>query len=71
MKFNIYSASGIGRGPESISPCTKAVKDTTGDNFDCWFINIDSLEELLELNNEVGEIVLRGSTLFIYDDYIE
>ena len=36
-----------------------------------WCIKINSLEELVKLTREEGEIIINGDYLEIYDDYRE
>ena len=64
-------------------PCKKAYKETQpfeifrGDELvrvdyrDVWCIDINTLEELLELIEEVGRIIINGSSIEIYDTWRE
>jgi hypothetical protein len=52
-------------------PCkdAKSIKEQTG--YNDWQIEINTLEELMGLQNEVGQIIIDGEMITIYDDYIE
>lgn len=47
-------------------PTEKAYKEG-----DCWYIKINSLEELIELSKKEGQIIINEDILEIYDDYRE
>ena len=65
MKFRIYRTSDYEN-----CPCDGAFK-----GIDSWFINIESLEELMKLIENVGDIIVSNSqkdpNIEIYDYYRE
>lgn len=74
MKFDIYRTSSC-LGSEK--PCEGAVKDEARSNnyFTTYTIEINSLEELIALKEEVGDIIIADNddnqVIEIYDDYRE
>ena len=36
-----------------------------------WSIEIDTIEDLMQLINEVGSVILDRKSITIYDDYVE
>lgn len=79
MRFRIIRASN-----DTKKPCKEAYKGTREiyfkDNFitdDCWYIDINSLEELLKLIKKYGDLIIqeddnnKNFLIMIYDDYIE
>lgn len=72
MKFRITKASGYWN---VCPPFRNVFQDKKGD-FEDWFINIDSIDELVKIASE-EEIILsigrldRMPQIMIYDDYIE
>lgn len=70
MKFEIMRASQYGR--DVPQPCANAQQDDRGD----WFVEIQTLDDLLRLNDEVGSDLIVGKSIggpriWIYDDYME
>ena len=79
MRFRITRASN-----DTKKPCKEAYKGTREiyfkDKFiidDCWYIDINSLEELLKLIKKYGDLIIqeddniKNPLIMIYDDYIE
>ena len=75
MQFKIRRASTIGFGSDSDKkPIEQAYKKNNN-----WYVDINSLSELLDLENEEGSIIIQdnyeweedGKTIIIYDDYLE
>ena len=80
MRFRIIRASN-----EAKKPCKEAYKGTREIYFkgnviidDCWYIDINSLEELLKLIKKYGDLIIQKEDdnnkkllIMIYDDYIE
>ena len=65
MIFRIVRASNI--RDDAPCPVEGAVKEG-GD----WRIQVDSLEELMSLQNRCGsDLILSAEALWIYDDYME
>ena len=71
MNFEIYKTSSL--GTEEKSPCKKAHK--VGD---LYFVNIETIDDLLKLMKEVNERIILSYTpqdnlysIEIYDDYRE
>ena len=52
-------------------PCTNAYQKTPTSNKWQWFIDINNIEQLQELINEVGRIIINKTSIEIYDDYRE
>lgn len=72
MKFQIRKASdGV------VKPCGNAYRDVaTSTNkqftYEAWFVDINSLEALMELVAEVGsELIIDADNIKIYDDFVE
>ena len=69
MKYVIYRTSDW-FGTEK--PCQKAYKEIEDKETDSdWHIDIDTLEQLQELIEEVGTIVLSKNIIEIYDAHRE
>lgn len=71
MKFNIES---LKYRNSSAPPCKNAVFDHEGSDayFSRWFIEINTLEELLEIVKETTyDLIVNADTITIYDDYAE
>lgn len=80
MRFRIIRASN-----DIKKPCKEAYKGTREIEFrgnviidDCWYIDINSLEELLKLIKKYGDLIIqkeddnnKNFLIMIYDDYIE
>ena len=75
MKFHIYRTSDF---LSQEKPCPRAYGGEC-DKFDRrhWFIDIDTIDQLMELQDEVGDVII-GKTfrqglpeIEIYDDYRE
>lgn len=64
MEFMITRTSLLLESSEK--PTGKAYKEG-----EFWYIKINSLEELVELTKEEGEIIINGDFLEIYDSYRE
>ena len=64
MIFTISRASDWRKNKSS--PCKKAFKENNQ-----WFIEFDTLEELINFTKEEGEIIMDSSQITIYDDYVE
>lgn len=67
MKFAITRAS----TPEedtATAPCREAVRDVDG-----WIIYINSIEELMELSTNYGDLIVSSSwnEITTYDDWVE
>lgn len=58
---------------DSVAPCEKAYRKQGFDRINnCWFIEINSLDELLDLANSETDIIVSGDRkLEIYDDFME
>lgn len=75
MKFRIDRVSNMGFGGNSDEEPTEGAYQEE----DVWYIDIDSLSELMELENKEGSIIIQdnyewqeeGKTILIYDGYIE
>ena len=80
MKFQIYRASHAGinsnkdyQGPE----IKRAYKETQipyegADEVVGWYVDINTLEELMALNAETGcDLIINSEDIWIYDDYME
>jgi hypothetical protein len=64
MKFEIHRAS-----RHDGAPVDGALPGPLGRK---WFIEIDTLEDLMALRERVGDdLVLGGDSITIYDDYME
>ena len=70
MKFEIYTASDIFKRKK---PCDKAILDD-----DVWVIEINNLQDVLNLMEEEGDIILyqrregdKYHEICIYDGYVE
>ena len=72
MKFEIERASNCGFGSE-IPPIKNAYKeqDKKHSHLHHWYIDIYSLEELMNLIDDEGKIIVDKSDIIIYDDYLE
>ena len=72
MKFEIERASNCGFGSE-IPPVKNAYKeqDKKHSHIYHWYIDINSLEELMKLIDDESEIVVNKNKIIIYDDYLE
>jgi len=53
------------------APCRKAFVSNERNGWKTWSIQINSLEELMELEAEVGRLILRSDSIIIFDDHIE
>ena len=69
MKYYIRRISSY--GPD-VKPCANALpeQDTCPWNRS-WCIQIDTVDDLIALISEVGEIIMGGDYITIYDDYNE
>lgn len=66
MKYTISRASGSDR--EDGRPCEDAVLDAETQR---WTIDLNTLEEFTDFCDKYGDIIIRGNTIIIYDDYVE
>lgn len=67
MKFEVTRTSG---GEES--PCDEAFVDGKNEwNEDLYFVEFNTIEELVEFTNKYGKIILKDDWIEIYDDYRE
>jgi hypothetical protein len=49
------------------SPCKNAVKDS-----DDWFVELETLEDLIALHKEVGDdLIVSEGSIWVYDSYME
>ena len=82
MKFKITRASSF--NINEIQPCEEAHKEKFSYIYDdkniCkdgWFIEIETLEDLLKLKEKYGDLIIQDYydgqilTIVIYDDYVE
>ena len=72
MKFKVERTSDIWNDKQ---PCPEAIRETIG-AYDVptidWFVNIDTLEELVAFAKEHGpELVFEDGRIEIYDTYRE
>ena len=81
MRFVVSSTSGGYRE----QPCEEAIRGSIeadikvyGDTVDVWFIEINTLEELVKFHEENGDIIIKDCLwnksyieIEIYDDYRE
>ena len=65
MKFHITRASDLHQKGE-YKPCENAFKEEG-----IWYIEINSFDDLMDLVEEVGQIIIRKGWITIYDDYVE
>ena len=71
MKYNIDRTSDTGNLNKR-KPCSKAYLSGYDEwQYPRWCIEINTIEELQELINEVGEIIVNKESIEIYDDYRE
>lgn len=72
MKFILERASGI---RDNKSLCKKAIahKDPSAPRYEYpkYSIEIDTLQDLLDLQEEVGELIINSERILIYDTYVE
>lgn len=52
-------------------PCEEAYQIVENDELADWYIDINTLEELLEFVKNNEKIILGENTIVIYDDYEE
>jgi len=72
MQLKISRASS--RSPYKDKPCQRAIlAEVDKHGYHNWEVNINTLEELLELQKEVGDMILfqHDNSITIYDDYVE
>lgn len=58
----------------NVSLETETISTISGENHEIrtWYVEIDTLEELLELKNEVcSDLVINNDSIIIYDDCLE
>jgi len=79
MKFEINRASIFNRGlsEKCVDPNVPgAYKETLipyegSEEILKWYVDIGTLEELMALVGKVGELIFNGSSITVYDDYME
>ena len=64
MKFKISQAS-AGTGDQK-QPTYGATHETAG-----WFIEIETLADLMALIDREGQLIIDHDKIIIYDDYVE
>ena len=72
MKFEIERASNYGFGSEkpSVKNAYKE-QDKEYPHLHHWYIDIYTLEELMNLIDDEGKIIVDKGEIIIYDDYLE
>jgi hypothetical protein len=69
MKFVLWRASGY-RNPGK--PCKNAYEEKNIYGALLWYIDINSMEELIALIKEVDDkLIVSDEDITIYDDYVE
>jgi uncharacterized protein with ACT and thioredoxin-like domain len=80
MKFEISTVKSFYNKEEAkklknIGFCFEKIQDCDDFYLDCRkkkvFININTLEELMNLQKIYGKLVINSETIIIYDDYLE
>ena len=79
MKFKINRASIFNRGlsEKCVDPNVPgAYKETLipyegSEKILKWYVDIGTLEELMALVGKVGKLIFDGSSITVYDDYME